>query len=115
MKDILVKHLRDDFQRPFATIVAVKVDDSISLGVSICSSKDQFNKRIGRRVAIGRAKRLRSPNMPSRMYQLVDDVYKPIKDIIEDALDDMCQKVQKYFNISKESLLIPVIMSDYEW
>lgn len=50
---MLVKHLRDINHCPVATIVG---DDNGRIGLSVCSIKDNFCKRIGTNIALGRAK-----------------------------------------------------------
>lgn len=39
---------------PVLTLVFAKNDDLYKFGIAICSSKDQFNKKLGRRIAYGR-------------------------------------------------------------
>ena len=55
MKKELVKHVRDEFGMPFATLVAVKEDGEVRVGMSICNEKDSFSKQIGRDIARERA------------------------------------------------------------
>ena len=50
---MLIKHVRDVNRNPIATIVG---DDSGRIGVSVCSVKDNYNKRIGVQIASGRAR-----------------------------------------------------------
>ncbi len=52
---MLVKYIRDDFGKPFATIVATNGEVGIKIGTSICSYKDRFNKKRGLQIASNRA------------------------------------------------------------
>lgn len=38
-----------------ATVAATVVEDQLHFGVSICNPGDQFNKKLGRKIASGRA------------------------------------------------------------
>lgn len=53
--DIIVYYVRDNRKQPFATVAIMKDSDGKwCRGVSICSDKDSFIKRVGRQIAIDR-------------------------------------------------------------
>lgn len=92
---MLIKHLRDDFRRPFGTIVAVGPK---AIGVSICSTKDHFDKRLGIQVAEGRA-RLRPFDISFVPDQAVvyNCVMVSLKEIVGIELVRMVERAKKYF------------------
>lgn len=60
---MLIKHVRDYYGKPFATIV----HNGENIGVSICSPKDSFNKALGIRIAKGRADKNVDTHVPNRL------------------------------------------------
>jgi len=54
-RNIEVKHLYNKKDQPVATLATIITDEEIANGLAICSVKDQFNGRLGRKIAIGRA------------------------------------------------------------
>ena len=55
---MLVKHVRDDWKRPFATLVAINTDSGVKIGVAVChKTNDHFNRKRGTEIALGRAER----------------------------------------------------------
>lgn len=50
----LIKYVRDKKGRPFACVAAVDKD---KVGYSICHRQDSFSKKLGRKIAIERAKK----------------------------------------------------------
>ena len=94
---MLVKHLRDDFKDPFATIVALDRD---RIGLSICCPRDHFNKKRGVEIAKGRARYNCRPESPNR-YVFVDngEVYsvESMSEVIQREINIMKERAQKYF------------------
>lgn len=98
-KPMLVKHLRDEFRRPFATIVAL---DTNRIGVAICSPKDHFDKRVGTLIARGRAEstKVKWQKVPNRyIHDLVGnhEYYLPIRNVLMRELTAMRDRAYKYF------------------
>ncbi len=54
MKDTIIYHFRDN-RKPYATMIAKKVEGNWQVGFAVCSPKDQFNYRSGRTLAGHRA------------------------------------------------------------
>ena len=53
---VTVAHLETLGRRPVATTAhVVDKEGNVAIGVAICSPKDRFNRKIGRKIAIGRA------------------------------------------------------------
>ena len=52
---ILLKYVRDRFNRRTGVIVALCVNGEIRLGWSKCNRRDEFNKKMGIKIALGRA------------------------------------------------------------
>ena len=52
----LIRHLRHQHSTPITVALMVnKHQQVLARGIAICSSKDNFNKKIGRAIAVGRA------------------------------------------------------------
>lgn len=107
---MLIKHLRGYDCRgnsvPFATIVAVSPE---KIGVAICSSKDAFNKKMGIRIAKGRAEAVGKPKPPKedkdddeegkipRGTIMTKDRICSIESLIRDEVESMKARARKYF------------------
>ena len=94
---VLVKHVRDAFGNPFATIVAVDAD---KLGLAVCCPRDHFSKKTGIHVATQRALKGHMPKLPSReVLQCLDDKDYVLKleAIVGAELTLMKCRAKKYF------------------
>lgn len=93
----LIKHLRDDFRKPFATIVAVDKD---FIGVSICNPKDNFNRQRGIQIAMNRAFVKMPPefedDFPNR-WVYKNKEFKKVGEIILTELENMKVRSRKYY------------------
>jgi len=87
---MLVKYVRDEKNRPVATIVALSPEH---IGVAICCKKDSFNKKRGRAIAEGRAHKSTSPIIPER-----DGLPKAI----ESEVIRMGERAARYWTSSSE-------------
>lgn len=84
MKKEIYYYFRDENNRPIVTVCLIKDGDYVRRGVSICSIADGSNKKIGRKIAQGRAMKPVEPGncspicsdkaWESLMFQL-SDVY----------------------------------------
>ena len=95
--NILIKHVRDDFRTPVATIVATNED---MIGVAICSPKDHFNRKRGISIAYNRAF-IKSPpafeeDFPNREI-VKDGQFKPLSEIVLAEIERMKIRAQKYY------------------
>lgn len=91
---MLVEHVRDEFHNPVATVVAIGPG---RLGVSVCNPKDRFNKRMGVKIAAGRAAINVGIDLPNNRYVLVFDTYEPLSDVVESAINRMHTRSLKYY------------------
>jgi hypothetical protein len=100
---MLVKHLRDGNNVPFATIVATSRDQ---IGVSICSTKDRFCRKMGTKVAAGRAAidiGYLEHDIPNRNILVEDESvdgsvdYLSMEEIIDIEYLVMCDRARRYF------------------
>lgn len=91
---MLIKHLRDDNNKPFATVVAV---DERSIGVAICCPKDNFNRKRGVKIASGRAKLCGPPSEFPNREVIKNGDFRNIGDIIDNELAIMAERANKYF------------------
>ena len=55
MNNIKYRYIRDEKKRPMVTMCLIEHGDSYSMGVAICSEKDNPAKKIGRGISYGRA------------------------------------------------------------
>lgn len=97
---MLIKHLRDDFRVPFATIVAI---DEHNVGVAICNTKDNFNRKRGVKIAEGRAmfRDINNSAIPNRYVYKWND-YFPMDYIIQEEVDVMKERAKKYYSNVRE-------------
>lgn len=97
---ILVKHVRDAFRRPFATLVATGRD---RVGLAICHSKnDQFKKKEGVLRAKERAELEQNtpPTLPDQNIMVYNDGELDIVHIDEVLTKEyihMVMRSRKYF------------------
>jgi len=93
-------HLRDSLEGPGIdlTLVVRKIEDgSIEAAVAVCSPRDQFSRRIGRRIAftrlMSRAAPVPSPNHGLVVFQarhfLIGATYQEIGELVFIILDDI--------------------------
>lgn len=54
---MLIKYVRNNDKQPVATIACVSVNGKIGVGFAIQNKADQWDKDMGKTIAIGRAKR----------------------------------------------------------
>ena len=88
---------------PYATIVVIKglILYKYQIGVAICNPKDRFNKKMGVKIALGRAQKttfeIERPMIPN--YQVVNCKGKVVN-MIDDLLSHlkrMEMRAQRYF------------------
>ena len=77
---IRYRYLRDSKRNPYATVCIVNVDDDkepVRIGWSLCARMDQFNKKLGRTIALNRALHDNWYNFvpPKRIKKDVMDMY----------------------------------------
>lgn len=82
-----IRHLRDHTGKPFGTVVF----NGDTYGVSICNKKDHFNKKMGVKIAAGRAEKVGVSKLPAsnrRIKVRIGDrlVKKTVFDIIAGVL-----------------------------
>lgn len=95
MKEALVKHIRDEAGNLHATLAMVDVN---AAGLSICGPRDQFSKRIGRAIAIGRAENGGICDCPTNRYILRGNKYVPLLTIVQEEALKLRERAAIYFN-----------------
>ncbi len=108
----LFKHLRDANKKPYATICATDPDH---IGIAICSTKDQFTKKLGRELAEKRAASGEQPQIPTQFVWVRDGIkmfpdgkalisssYWPIDKLVEMEIATMRRKIARFQNDVKD-------------
>lgn len=54
MNNIRYMYIRDEKRNPIGVIVTRKVENYVEVNYSFCSPKDKFDKKIGKKIALGR-------------------------------------------------------------
>lgn len=85
MQSKQIRYARDVDGNPRATLATIRNGDTIYFGVSVCSPKDHFNKKLGRLIAFNRAQKAQEEQeeqgLNNRFWGLV-----PVESV-EDLLD----------------------------
>ena len=66
---MLIEYIRNAKRQPIGCIVAIDKD---SIGISLVHPKDEFNKKLAKKIAIGRAELGIFPEIPTKKEQLVE-------------------------------------------
>jgi len=92
---MLIKHIRDDFRRPFATVVAIARDQ---VGLTICHSKEHYVKKDGVERATVRATSAvpTPPSIPSQHVLYQGDIMD-IDEVLTKEYINMVIRSRKYF------------------
>lgn len=64
MKKTMIRYIREDGEHTGICVVGVTDGITIGIGWSVCSDYDHFNKKLGRTIAVGRARKALVENMP---------------------------------------------------
>lgn len=87
MQTVIKKYIRDEKNNPRGVAVAVRKEDEVFYGFSLCNPGDVYNKDLGLRIALNRA--------DAATYQLpaVDDRLSSVLD----AYEDLEARALRYF------------------
>ena len=103
---MLVKHLRDGYRKPYATLVALSPSQ---IGLAICCPKDKFSKEMGRRIAEGRARYVNAETLsdiinqveiPNRFISVGKNnpgVGYFFMDVVRPEVQKMMERAKRYF------------------
>jgi hypothetical protein len=97
---MLIKHVRDDYRRPFATIACDYVDGRIKIGVSVCNTSDTFVKRHGRYFAIARMYTDTGVSLPNR-FVLWGGQPRHIQYVMVKEIEAMVNRARRYFKLKE--------------
>ena len=89
----LVKHVRDDFGTPFATLVAIGRDQ---VGLSICNTRDRFDKKRGTLIAEKRAEQGVFPAIPRQSMIYSGDILM-VDEVLAKEYAYMVQRSRRYY------------------
>lgn len=84
MQNVIKEYIRDEKNNPRGVCVAVRENDEIFYGFSLCNPEDKYNKDLGYRIAMNRAQ--------APTYQLP-------------AVEERCQAVLNAFENLEERAL----------
>ena len=104
---MLIKHLRDDSRKPFATLVA----DENSVGVAICHSNDQFNKKMGIKIASGRLFAGSGCKVPQNHFVLHGGMPIELGSLINGEIALLQERAERYFKKEERSCLITALLN----
>ena len=93
---MLIKYLYEygDQKRPFGVIVALGPD---KIGVALFNPKDTFTKKLGKKIAIGRAKFNIIPHVPDEFVYDWTGMLVHKEEIVDYELGRMEVRAEKYF------------------
>jgi hypothetical protein len=84
-KYTLISYIRDKNGEPRGVLVATKLGDSgFNIGYSFCSKYDRFSKKLGLRIALGRA-------------SYVTDIVETMPRELRKMLPKFIQRCEKYY------------------
>lgn len=75
MQTMIKEYIRDEKQNPRGVVVAVKENDQVYYGYSLCSPHDNYDKETGMKIAINRAlseKGFTLPKVPATRQLIFD-------------------------------------------
>lgn len=83
---------------PRVTVCSILEGDKVSFGYTVCSSKDQYIKKLGQRIAYARA--LKKPYV---VYQLenISDIHEISKRVVDEIFDKESKRI--YGDVSDKS------------
>jgi hypothetical protein len=84
MQEVIKQYIRDEKGNPRGVVVALRKDDEINYGFSLCNPEDLYSKDQGMKIALARAnaEAYQLPNVPDRL----DSVLKAYEDLESRAL-----------------------------
>ena len=85
---MLIEYLRGENRQPVGCIVAIDRD---TFGISLLNPKDEFNKDLAKKIAVGRAELGILPNVPQKKMKLVTN-----------AIKRMTERSERYFKHGKK-------------
>jgi len=108
----MCQYLRDENGRPFGCLVAVGNSEQVVVGMSLCSKKDIFHKKIGREIAMARANKSSKITIPISNIDCVSYIITTDRKNIPYALNqvyDFFYHCQRRFKIHDQSCIRLVI------
>ena len=102
LDDCLIQYVRDEYNRPVATLLACPFYtskgniESVSVGYSFCHDADTFSKAWGRKIAYDRAKKWKVPSdIPNKKGRL---------DRFESSLNKFITRCTKCYKVSRQDI-----------
>ena len=69
---MLIEYIRTEDRQPIGCIVAI---DKNSIGISLLNPKDEFDKNLAKKIAIGRAELGIFPDVPAKKRTISREIY----------------------------------------
>lgn len=98
---MLVEYIRDKNRNPIGCIVAICKDgeSNVSYGISLHNPKDEYDRSLGRQIAIGRAYSY-DPEDPTKW--IPDQIPAKKKTLVENTLNNVVFRANRYFKQVQE-------------
>lgn len=87
MQDLIKTYIRDEKNNPRGVAVAVRRNDEIFYGFSLCNPEDVYDKELGLKIAVNRAE------SPTYLLPGVEDRYVAVLN----AYEDLEARALRYF------------------
>lgn len=96
MQTIIKEYIRDEKYNPKGVVIAIKEDDQIYYGYSLCSPLDKYDKETGMKIAINRALSDKGYSLPK---------IQTTREVIIDKFRSVEARALNYFkDIPKENI-----------
>lgn len=97
MNNTYIFHTKPAANRPRVTIAAIINGQSVKFGAARCSTSDQFNKKIGRYIATGRAAKNPIGHLPLP-HENFSQWFKTNATEIANKVADDARNLEKFLN-----------------
>lgn len=94
---MLIRYLRNENGQRKAVIVAVQKDGEIRIGYARCCKRDQFNRKRGLDIAVGRAEKYPIGRLLERLVMEYEENFPAVGEELCVAIGLMEERAKKYY------------------